>query len=143
MTRMLIALTAAAILSSGQAAAKEPASCGVATLDNVEVLTDLIALGTITTVRDRTRKPGERDWFAVTTPSARLRKRYHVTVRLANMIYTGESPGDAFWNFDPTRLVINDVISACVDEKHLTLRRPDGKDYQTTIVRALRAVSPS
>jgi len=53
------------------------------------------------------------------------------------MTYTARSSGN-FWNFDPTRLVINDPIGACVDRNQLILRRPDGKDYRARIVRTVR-----
>jgi hypothetical protein len=34
--------------------------------------------------------------------------------------------------------VINDPIDACVSNGTLRLRRPDGKDYKTKIVRVVR-----
>jgi hypothetical protein len=46
-----------------------------------------------------------------------------VTVRLNDLVYTGQSSGNEFWNFDPTRLVINDPIAACVSTDTLHLRR--------------------
>ena len=127
----------AALLSPARAAA-ETATCGMATLQDVEVVAQLVPLPTITTARDRHGKPGVDDWFWYTTPRERLSKRYLVTVRLDDVVYTGESPGDAFWNFNPTTLVINDSIHACVTKDRLRLTRPDGKDYSTKIVRAVR-----
>jgi hypothetical protein len=35
------------------------------------------------------------------------------------MVYTAESSGN-FWNFDPTRLVINDSVGVCVDGNEST-----------------------
>jgi hypothetical protein len=61
-----------------------------------------------------------------------------VSVELEDMRYTARSSGD-FWNFDPTRLVINDPIGVCVEKNQIILRRPDGKDYKATIVRAVRS----
>jgi hypothetical protein len=58
------------------------------------------------------------------------------------VIYTGESSGNEFWQFDPSRLVINDPIDACVSDGRLRLRRPDGKEYKTKIVRVVRDVRP-
>ena len=46
--------------------------------------------------------------------------------------------GDAFWNFNPARLVVNDAIHACVAKDRLRLTRPDGKDCSAKIVRAMR-----
>lgn len=64
-----------------------------------------------------------------------------MTVRLNDLVYTGQSSGNEFWNFDPTRLVINDPIAVCVSRNTLRLRRPDGKDYKTKIVRVVRNVT--
>jgi hypothetical protein len=58
------------------------------------------------------------------------------------MSYTAQSSGN-FWNFDPTRLVINDPIGLCVDRNQIILRRPDGKDYKAKIVRAVRTQASS
>ena len=44
-------------------------------------------------------------------PLERQSKKYLVTVRLNDLVYTGESSGNAFWDFNPTRLVINDPDS--------------------------------
>ena len=62
---------------------------------------------------------------------------------LDDMVYTAESSGDAFWSFNPTTLVINDTIHACVARNRLRLTRPDGKDYSTKIVRAIRETQSS
>ena len=114
-----------------------------ARLEDVEVVTRFVPQPTITTARVRHRRLGAHDWVAYTTPAERLSKRYLVTVRLNDVAYTGESSGDGFWNFDPTRLVINDVIHVCVTSDRLRLTRPDGKDYGVKIVRAVREESPS
>lgn len=92
--------------------------------------------------RVKPKKPGDHELFGYTTPSERLSKRYRVTVRLNDILYTGESSGDAFWNFNPTTLVINDTIHACVTKDRLRVARSDGKDYTTKIVRAIRETHP-
>lgn len=86
----------------------------------------------------RLRKPGEREAQVCTTPGERLRKTYRVTVLLNDLVYTRESPGDEFWHFNPTRFVLNDPIEACVREDRLMLKRPDGKEYRSNIVRVVR-----
>jgi len=73
--------------------ADTPTVCGVATLKDVQVVTDSVPQGTIT-VRDKDKKPGERDRVTYTSPSARKDKKYHVTVRLNDVLYTGESSGN-------------------------------------------------
>ena len=62
------------------------------------------------------RKPGERSVDAYTGLfSEPETKSYLVTVRMNDRVYVGRSGGDWFWEFDPTRLVINDPIDACVE----------------------------
>jgi hypothetical protein len=78
---------------------------------------------------------------AYTTPLERETKSYLVTVRMTDRVYVGRSSGDWFWEFDPTRLVINDPIDACVSKDTLGLRRPDGREYKTKIVRVVRDVA--
>ena len=133
---IFVALTV--VLGVSTATAAESSACGMATLQDVEVATTLVPQPTVTTARDRRGKPAVHDWFAYTTPGARLSKRYLVTVRLNDMVYAGEASGDGFWTYDPSALVINDAIHACVVKNRLRLTRPDGKDYSIKIVRATR-----
>src|SRR5262249_46041272 len=137
MKPILLMVLGAALLVPPSARAQD-ATCGMGRLEDVEVVTQFVPQATITTARGKHRRPDAHDWFVYTTPIERLSKRYLVTVRLNDIVYTGESSGDAFWNFNPTRLVINDAIPACVTEDKLRLTRPDGKDYTTKIVRAIR-----
>ena len=58
-------------------------------------------------------------------------QEYVVTVRLDDMVHTGESSANWPWDFNPTRFVINDSVQACVSKDRLRLRRQDGKDYET------------
>lgn len=123
MKRLAMIVLSVLVLASSAAAAETLATCGVATLQDVEVVTETVAQATITTVRDRRKKPGERERFVYTTPAERQNKKYFVTVRLDDVLYTGESSGNAFWDFNPTRFVINDSIQACVSKDRLHLRR--------------------
>ena len=90
-----------------------------------------------THVVTKTNKRGQREVDVDTSSGERHEKTYTVTVQLEDMSYTAQSSGN-FWNFDPTRLVINDPIGLCVDRNQIILRRPDGKDYKARIVRAVR-----
>ncbi len=57
------------------------------------------------------------------------------------MRYVAKSSGNLPWNYNPTRMVINDPMGVCVDRKQLIVtRRPDGKTYKATIVRASREI---
>jgi hypothetical protein len=136
----IAAVTGLAVFSPSPAAAQSTV-CGTAMLLDVEVGTARVPQTTITSVRKRPnngKKPGERAVDVYTTPAERQTKTYSVTVRLNDVVYTGQSSGDWFWDFDPTRLVINDPIDACVSKGTLRLRRPDGKDYRTKIVHVVR-----
>lgn len=137
----IISIVLMSVAASTDAAPAQSAAthCGMATLRDVEVLVQTVSQGTVTSVRERRlRKPGEREVQVYTTPGERQSKKYLVTVLLNDLVYTGESPGDEFWHFNPTRFVINDPIEACVREDRLILKRPDGKDYRSTIVRVMR-----
>ncbi|MGE3511010.1 MAG: hypothetical protein AB7N65_19235 [Vicinamibacterales bacterium] len=139
MAILSIALTSAAASTDAAPAQSAAPHCGIATLRDVEVLVHTVSQGTVTSVRERRpRKPGEREAQVYTTPGERQSKKYRVTVLLNDLVYTGESPGDEFWHFNPTRFVINDPIDACVREDRLILKRPDGKDYRSRIVRVMR-----
>jgi hypothetical protein len=126
------------VFASSAEAAEQRAACGVATFEDVQVVTATVPQATITATRDERRKPGERQRVAVTTASETTDRKYQVTVRLNGLVYTGESSGNWFWDFNPTRLVINDPVPACVSNGRLTLTRPDGKDYKLKIVRVVR-----
>lgn len=141
----LVAMAASiglALFSSSPAAAQS-LGCGTAILRDIEVVTARVPQSTITSVHSKPRKngkPGEPEVNAFTTPAERQTRTYLVTVRLNDLVYTGQSSGDEFWDFDPTRLVINDPVEACVSKGTLRLRRPDGKQYKTKIVRVVRNV---
>ena len=141
---LVIAAAIALVALAASPAVAQTAGCGTAILTDVEVVVARVPQSTITSVRRRPtdgRKPGERIVDAYTTPSERETKTYLVTVRINDRVYVGRSSGDWFWEFDPTRLVINDPIDACVSGDTLRLRRPDGKDYRTKILRMVRDVA--
>jgi hypothetical protein len=145
-TKCLVTIVASmglAVVSSSPTAAQSSV-CGTAMLMDVEVGTARVPQTTITSVHKKPtngKKPGEREVDVYTTPAERQTKTYFVTVRLNDLVYTGQSSGNEFWNFDPTRLVINDPIDACASKGTLRLRRPDGRDYKTKIVRVVRDVA--
>ncbi len=141
MKSVLVTLAAGLILSLGTSAAAQPPTCGTAVLQNVEVVTGRVPQASITSVRGQNDKPSDRNVNAMTTPSERQTKSYLVTVRLNDVVYTGQSSANWFWNYAPTRLVINDPVEICVAKNTLRLRRPDGKDYKTKIVRVVRDVA--
>jgi hypothetical protein len=126
------------VLALGSQAAAQSNACGTGVLRDVEVVIGRVPQSTITSVRTKNNKPGKRDVNVMTTPSERQTTTYLVTVRLNDLTYTAQSSSNGFWSYDPTRLVINDPIHVCVSKGSLRLRRPDGKDYKTKIVRIVR-----
>ena len=129
---------------SASPAAAESLVCGTAVLSDVEVVSARVPQSTMTVVHTKPnnrKKPGEREIDAYTTPAERQTKTYRVTVRLNDLVYTGQSSGNWYWDFDPTRLVINDPVAACVSRDTLRIRRPDGKEYKSKIVRVIREVA--
>lgn len=140
---LTIAAFVAAAMAVPAAVAAQTSTCGTARLLDVEAVTELIAQGTTTSVHEKRKKSGEREVRVYTTPAERQNKRYLVTVRLDDLLYTGESSGNMFWDFDPTRLVINDPVDACVYKDRLILKRPDGKEYKTKVVRTVRDAQPA
>jgi hypothetical protein len=128
---------AAVLLFPPPAGAEVPYKCGTGTLRDVDAVIETVPVEKHTHVVTKTNKRGEREVHAETSSGERHEKTYTVTVQLEDMIYTAQSSGN-FWNFDPTRLVINDPIGLCADRSQIILRRPDGKDYKAKIVRAVR-----
>jgi hypothetical protein len=145
-TKCLVTIVASmglGVFSSSPVAAQSLV-CGTAMLRDVEVVTSRVPQSTITSVQKKPengKRPGEREVDVYTTPTERQTKTYLVTVRLNDLVYTGQSSGNWFWDFDPTQLVINDPIGACISKGTLRLRRPDGKDYKTKIVHVVRDVA--
>jgi hypothetical protein len=141
--KRLALIVLAGVVAASEAFAAQPANCGTAMVEDVEAVTEFVPQTTFTTYREKRRKPGDRGGFAVTTPAERRSKKYLIKVRLNDMLYTAESSGDGFWQFDPRRFVINDPIQACVTKDRLLLRRADGKEYKPRIVRTAReSVAP-
>ena len=98
----------------------------------------LVRLGSEARLHLPGRERSERVSGDLTDPESLVRKPLGCDAAV-NLV--AQSPGSDFWNFSPTRLVVNDAIEACVSKGHLRLRRPDGKDYKTTIVRVERVAA--
>ena len=134
---LLAGSCAAVLLFPPPAGAEVPYKCGTGTLRDVDAVIQTFPAERHTHVVTKTNKRGQREMDVDTSSGERHEKTYTVTVQLEDMSYTAQSSGN-FWNFDPTRLVINDPIGLCVDRNQIVLRRPDGKDYKARIVRAVR-----
>ena len=141
MTRIVLTGLAAVLLQAQPSVAKDaPYRCGTGRLLDVETVNDVVSNGT-TTVTTRTRnKKGERKEYSTTSSDEHTEKTYFITVALDDMRYVARSSGNLPWNFNPTRMVINDPIGVCVDRKHVMVTRPDGKTYKASIVRVSREI---
>ena len=128
---------AAALLLPVQAGAQTPYNCGMAVLRDVEVVTETFALPTITHVRTGRDRRGRHEEWIETSAGERQEKSYRLEIELDDVVYEAEASANP-WNFNPTRLIVNDPIGACVDGKRIVLKRPDGKDFKARIVRAER-----
>jgi hypothetical protein len=141
LTTMVPAIAAIASLWAAPVVAADgraPYSCGTGTLLNVERVTDTIPVESVTIVHSRRDRRGRRVEWIERTPSERRDRRYLITIEFDDVTYTGESSANAPWDFNPTRLVINDDVDVCIDRNRLVVQRPDGKSYKATIVHAVR-----
>jgi hypothetical protein len=141
MTTVVPAIATIALLWATPVVAADgrtPYSCGTGTLVDVERVTDTIPVESVTIVHRRRDHRGRRVEWIERTPSERQDRRYVVTIQFDSVTYIGESSANAPWDFNPTRLVINDDIGVCIDRNRLVVQRPDGKTYKATIVHAVR-----
>ncbi len=90
----------------------------------------------------RIQRNGSKDWTTVDLPSLRKQTTYTVKVVLDGIIYTARSSGD-FWGYNPSRMIVNSELEACVAADRLVITRPDGKQYKPTITRRERDQGPS
>jgi hypothetical protein len=70
----------------------------------------------------------------IALPPARKQTTYAVKVALDGIIFTARSSGD-FWGYNPSSLIVNGEVEACVASNKLVITRPDGKQYKPTIIR--------
>ena len=125
MTRILLTGLAAAALLQPQSAlaSKAPYTCGTGRLLDVELVTDVVSNGTTSVTTTKRNKHGERKEYTHTTPAEHTEKTYFVTIELDDMRYVARSSGNLPWNFNPTRMVINDPIG---------MRGPQAPDRDAT-----------
>jgi len=136
--KRLVLILGALLAAPLAAGAQQTHTCGTGTLRNTEAITETFATPTQSRVTTKRDKDGERKVLIDSTPREARKKKYVVEVQLEDVVYTAESAGN-FWNYDPTRLVINDPVGVCVVDKQIILKRPDGKDYKAKITRAVRS----
>ena len=85
----------------------------------------------------RVHRNGSKEWTTVDLPSTPKQTTYTVRVALDGIIYTARSSGD-FWGYNPSKMIVNSDLEACVDANKLVITRHDGKQYKPTITRRER-----
>ena len=130
----LIAAFGAAILLAPASYAKTAPTCQTGKLLDVQEITELVPTAQIAQAR---QDKNGKDWTTITLPPTRKQTTYVVTVALDGIIYTARSSGD-FWGYNPSSMIVNSEVEACVDSNKLVIIRPDGKQYKPTIIRRER-----
>ena len=133
----LIAAFGAATLLAPASYARTVPACQTGKLLDVQENTELVP--DVQIVQTRQNKNG-KDWTTIALPSTRKQTTYVVKVALDGIIYTARSSGD-FWGYNPSSMIVNSEVEACVDSNRLVITRPDGKQYKPTIIRRERGQS--
>ena len=60
-------------------------------------------------------------------------KTYTIRLEVEDVVYTVESTGSV--SFDPLRLTNRENLTICVVDRKLTIRRKDGTELKTTVVK--------
>jgi hypothetical protein len=135
-----LAITLIALSTSIRAASDR--TCRTAKFVNVQESKTLVPSATTQHVEEKDKKNGKKEYNSYSTPGVEERTTYTVSVALDDMIYTGQSNYMGF-GFRPTSFVVNDPVQACIDGKKLVIMRPDGKEYRSNIVQAVRNTQPT
>jgi hypothetical protein len=130
----LVTAFGAAILLAPASYAKTSPGCQAGKLLDVQENIELVPTAQIGQARQN--KNG-KDWTTIALPPTRKQTTYVVKVALDGIIYTARSSGD-FWGYNPSSMIVNDEVKACVDSNKLVITRPDGKQYKPTIIRRER-----
>jgi len=68
---------------------------------------------------------------------------YRLSVQIGNMVYVGSYWPRWRWSYTPTDFIENNPVEARFEGKHMYLKRPDGKELKTEIIRRVHADSDS
>lgn len=126
----MTATLGAAILLAPASLAKTPSACQMGRLLDVQANTELVP-----TIRvGRVHRNSNKDWTTVAPAPMRKETTYTIRVELGDMMYIARSSSD-FFSYNPSKLIVNSEIEACLDSDRLVIMRPDGKQYKPTIIR--------
>jgi hypothetical protein len=141
MNRCFIAISAVAIFSSLAFCASNARNCRAGKLLDVQESKSMVPTNSVQHAEKNNKQNGKTEYNSYSTPGMEERTTYTVTVALDDMTYTGQSNYIGF-GFRPTVFVVNDPVQACIDGKKLVIVRPDGKDYKSNIIQAVRNSQP-
>ena len=68
---------------------------------------------------------------------------YRLNVQLGDLVYVCSYTPTFVWAYKPNDLLANDAVQARIEGKHLYIKRPNGKELKTTIMRRMRAPAPT
>jgi len=126
------------VLAVGSIAAQQSSACGTGTLVGLDTRVQTIAGMSTAHYDEKVKKNGSRTLDGYTYSGEQTQEIYVLTVAIGDMIYTAENGKNLFFGYNPTDMVVNDPVEACVEKNKLVLTRPDGKKYKTRIVRSER-----
>ncbi|BCS31714.1 hypothetical protein TBR22_A09170 [Luteitalea sp. TBR-22] len=132
--RLGAAIIMTQLFTAPTVAAADPPTCGQGVLQDVQVVRDLVPSASTVHVTRWQGREGRTGTYVYVSPSMRERVTYRVTLALHGRTYVAESPGDAFWHYDPRKLGPGGDVPACVDGRTLVITRPDGKTYAPRLV---------
>jgi hypothetical protein len=79
-----------------------------------------------------------KDGSTVTTPVMDTVKRFDISVQLGDLTYVGRYEPTWSWG-KPPNWIIGDPIEVRIDSNKMFLKKPDGKELKTKIVKRVRA----
>jgi hypothetical protein len=87
---------------------------------------------------ERQTKNGKKEFNGYSYAPDQTTVTYVLTVTVGDITYTAEHTKNLFFGYNPTDMVVNDPVTVSRQKNRLVLKRPDGKEYKTTIVRLER-----
>ena len=135
---IVIGMVLTGVLGAGSSAAQQSGLCRTGTLVGLDTRIQTIAGMNTGHYEEKVKKNGKRTVDGYTYNGEQTQETYVLTVAIGDMIYTAENVKNLFFGYNPTDMVVNDPVEACVEKNKLILTRPDGKKYKTRIVRSER-----
>jgi hypothetical protein len=137
----VLGLALAVVLGVGTSAAQQSGTCRTGTLVGFDTRTQTIGGLNNGHYEEKVKKNGKKSIDGNNYTVEQTQEFYVLTVQVGEMLYTAENAKNMIFGYNPTDMVVNDPIEACVEKNKLVLTRPDGKKYKTRLVRQERVRS--